>query len=236
MTIRTAALVGGVILAAAIAGVATSQQLPPSPIAATQVDLPRSRTDNAALGEAQKDPLAARLRGVLSQDPISARVLAVADASPVPVLAPADPALLRTARIYTGDRHYMITVERGTQIIEIYGATKAFQSPIPPAAPSPPPTATPTPGTARPTLRVGPRVVAPRLPATANRAAARARAEGLTNVRTERTEYGIDVTFSRFGAAYNVSLICDGPGVVGCTEPEAIAFASTLQLIGGGAS
>lgn len=230
MTIRTRALVGGVILAAALAGVATSQQPPPSPVAATQVDLPRSRADNAALAEAGKDPLAARLRGVLSQDPSSARVLAVADASPVPVLAPADPALLRTARIFTGDRHYMLVVQRGEQIIEIYGATKAFQSPIAPAAPTAAPAAAPT-----ATLRPGPRVPTVRIPAPARRAAARARANGLTNVRTERTEYGVDVTFSRFGAAYNVSFICEGPGVAGCTEPEALAFASTLQLIGGAA-
>lgn len=244
MSIRTGAFVGGVILAAAIAGVATSQPPPPSPVAAAQVDLPRSRADNAALAVAQKEPLTARLRGVLGQDPASQRVLAVADASPVPVLAPADPNLLRTARIFTGDRHYMLVVQRGEQIIEIYGATKAFQSPIAPAA-QPQPTRPPTAGTlaaVRPTApastiaRAGPRIAAARVPPVASRAAAQARTEGLTNVRTERTEYGVDVTFSRFGAAYNVSFICEGPGAAGCTEAEAIAFASTLQLIGGGAS
>ncbi|MDP2764399.1 MAG: hypothetical protein Q8O54_06140, partial [Brevundimonas sp.] len=130
MTIRTSALMGGAILAAALAGVATSQTQPPSPVAATQVDLPRSRSDAAALGQARQDPLAARLRGVLSQDPASARVLTVANASPVPVLVPADPALLRTARIFTGDRHYMLVVQRGDDVIEIYGATKAFRSPL----------------------------------------------------------------------------------------------------------
>ena len=245
MNIRTGAFAGGVLLAAALAGVATSQQPPPSAVAATQVDLPRSRADNAALAAAQKEPLAARLRGVLSQDPVSQRVLTVADASPVPVLAPADPALLRTARIFTGDRHYMLVVQRGEQIIEIYGATKAFQSPLAPASPQQPPTAAPTAGAltaVRPTApaatiaRPGPRIAAARLPPVASRAVAQARTEGLTNVRTERTEYGVDVTFSRFGAAYNVSFICEGPGAAGCTEPEAIAFASTLQLIGGGAS
>ncbi|MDP3800875.1 hypothetical protein [Brevundimonas sp.] len=247
MNIRTGVLVGSVILAAALAGVATSQQAPPSPVAATQVDLPRSRTDSAALGQARQDPLAARLRGVLGQDPASARVLAVADASPVPVLAPADPDLLRTARIFTGDRHYMLVVQRGDQIIEIYGATKAFRSPLAQPAPQQPPTRPPTTGptagtgapataTPRATAAGGPRILAARLPASAARAAAQAQTRGLTNVRTERTEYGVDVTFSRFGAAYNVSFICEGPGAAGCTEPEAIAFASTLQLIGGGAS
>lgn len=243
MNIRTGAFAAGVILAAAIAGAATSQQQPPSPVAATQVDLPRSRVDNAALATAQKEPLTARLRGVLSQDPASQRVLAVADASPVPVLGPADPTLLRTARIFTGDRHYMMVVQRGEQIIEIYGATKAFQSPIAPAT-QPPTARPPVAGTltaVRPTTpttltRAGPRIAAARVAPAASRAAVQARAEGLTNVRTERTEYGVDVTFSRFGAAYNVSFICEGPGASGCTEAEAVAFASSLQLLGGGAS
>ncbi len=245
MSIRRGFLAGAVVVAATIAGVATSQQKPASPLAATQVDLPRSRTDNAALGQARQDPLAARLRGVLSQDPASARVLAVADASPVPILAPADPALLRTARIFTGDRHYMLVVQRGEDIIEIYGATKAFQSPLSEASPQAPPTAAPAGPAASPTLNRattvaprspgGPRILAARFPTNAARAAAQAQARGLANVRTERTEYGVDVTFSRFGAAYNVSFICDGPGAAGCTEPEAVAFASTLQLLGGGA-
>lgn len=249
MNIRSLAVSGAVVLAAALAGVATSQTQPPSPVAATQVDLPRSRSDNAALAQARQDPLAARMRGVLAQDPASARVLSVADASPVPVLAPADPALLRTARIFTGDRHYMLVVQRGDDVIEIYGATKAFRSPLSAAdgqaSPNAAPTATPgaTPGAApnRPTTSAaggaqGPRILAARIPDTAARAAAQAQTRGLTNIRTERTEYGVDVTFSRFGAAYNVSFICDGPGVAGCTEPEAVAFASTLQLLGGGAS
>ena len=243
MSTRTGALMVGAILAAALAGVATSQTQPPSPVAATQVDLPRSRSDAAALGQARQDPLAARLRGVLSQDPASARVLTVANASPVPVLVPADPALLRTARIFTGDRHYMLVVQRGDDVIEIYGSTKAFRSPLSAPTGQAPPNAAPTTAAAtvnRPTapaarVSQGPRILAARIPNTAARAAAQAQTRGLTNVRTERTEYGVDVTFNRFGAAYNVSFICNGPGAPGCTEPEALAFAATLQLLGGGA-
>ncbi|MDP3370126.1 MAG: hypothetical protein Q8M32_09800, partial [Brevundimonas sp.] len=72
MSIRSVTLSGAVVVAAAFAGVATSQTQPPSPVAATQVDLPRSSTDSAALGQARQDPLAARLRGVLGRDPASA--------------------------------------------------------------------------------------------------------------------------------------------------------------------
>ena len=80
----------------------------------------------------------------------------------------------------------------------------------------------------------GPRIAAAQVPDAAGRALAQARARGLTNIRTERTEYGVDVTFSRFGAAYNVSFICEG--APNCAEADAILFAAGLQLIGGGAS
>lgn len=221
MTYRTWLGATAVIAFAVIAGVSTSQQPPPSPVAATQVDLPRSRTDNAALAEARQDPLAARMQGVLRQDRQSTAVLQLARTSPVPVLAPADPALIGGARLFTGDRHYMMVIERGERVIEIYGSTKAFESPAgPPAAPTPDPVAA--------------RRLSARLPAGATTALARAQQTGLANVRTERTEYGTDVTFNRFGAAYLVSFICEAQTAPGCTDAEALAFASGLLLIGGG--
>ena len=241
MRIRNWAFAGGVIAAAAVAGVATSQQPAPSPTAATQVALTRGRVDNAALAQARQDPVAARLRAVLAQDNAMAPVLRLAETSPVPVLAPSDPALLRTARLYTGDRHYMMVVQRGEQIIEIYGTTKAFQSPLAQPAAPPGAPASAQPGTrpaAQPATRAaalpGPRIAAARAPVAATRAAAQAGASGLTDLRTERTEYGVDVTFSRFGAAYNVSFLCEG--APDCAEADAIAFAAGLKLIGGGGS
>ena len=235
MSIRNWALAGGAIAAAAFAGVATSQQRPPSPTAATQVDLPRSRVDNAALAQARQDPVAARLRGVLAQGKTPDFMQRV-NASDVPVLAPADPALLASAEFSDGDRFYMMTVQRGEQIIEIYGSTKAFQSPLAAPAPQPAPVTTAAPKAATratpETATRGPRIAAAQIPDAAGRALALARARGLTNIRTERTEYGVDVTFSRFGAAYNVTFICEG--APNCAEADAIAFAAGLQLIGGG--
>lgn len=230
MTYRTWIGVGATLAFAAIAGVTTSQQQAPTPGVATQVDLARDRADYAALARARQDPLAARIQGVLNQNQRTQAVLRIAQASPVPVLAPADPALLAGARLYTGDRHYMMVVERGDQVIEIYGATKAFQSstgqPVTPVEPRPTRLTAANRATARPPAGAG---------AAATRARAQAAPTGITDVRTERTEYGTDVTFSRFGAAYNVSFICEGPGATGCSEAEATAFASSLVLIGGGA-
>lgn len=216
-------LAGVVVATAAAAGAATSQQQPPSPVAAVQVDLPRSRADAAALAQARQDPLAARIRGAMAQDPRTAAMLQAAAESPVPVLAPADPALLPGARLFTGDRHYMMTIERGAQIIEIYGSAKAFRSPV---AQTP----------ARPGQAAAPaRLAVARALVRSAAAARRAQAAGLTNLRTEQTEYGHDVSFSRFGAAYSVSFICEGQGAPGCGEADAVAFAAGLVLIGGGA-
>jgi len=237
MSIRNWALAGAVVALAAAAGVATSQQQAPSPTAATQVDLPRSRVDNAALAQARQDPVAARLRGVLAQNK-SATFMQQVNASDVPVLAPGDPGLLGSAEFNSGDRFYMMTVQRGETIIEIYGSTKAFRSPLgaptvqtaPAAAPGTRATAARAPVTAT----RGPRIAAARVPDAAARATAQAQTRGLTNIRTERTEYGVDVSFNRFGAAYSVSFICEG--APNCTEADAVAFAGGLQLIGGGAS
>lgn len=237
MSIRTWAVSAGVVIAAAVAGVATSQQQPPSPTAATQVALTASRADNTALAQARQDPVAARLRGVLAQGKTPDFMQRV-NASAVPVLAPADPALLVSAEFDGGDRFYMLTVQRGETIIEIYGATKAFQSPLGSPAPQPAPATTAAPTTATPAAPVtaarGPRIAAAQVPGAAGRALAQAQASGLTDLRTERTEYGVDVTFSRFGAAYNVTFICEG--APNCAEADAIAFAAGLVLIGGGAS
>jgi hypothetical protein len=237
MSTQNWTLAGCVVAAAAFAGVATSQQQPPSPVAATQVALTRSRVDNAALAQARQDPLAARLRGVLAQNK-SADFLQRINASAVPVLAPAEAGLLGSAEFNGGDRFYMMTVQRGEQIIEIYGSTKAFQSPVAAPAPQAAPTTTAAPATATRAAPVtaarGPRIAAAQVPDAAARALALARSRGLTNVRAERTEYGVDVAFSRFGAAYNVSFLCEG--APNCTEADAITFAAGLQLIGGGAA
>jgi len=238
MSIRNWAFAGGVVAAAAVAGMATSQQPAPSPVAATQVALTRSRVDNAALAQARQDPVAARLRGVLAQSKTPDFMQRV-NASDVPVLAPADPALLASAEFNEGDGFYMLTVQRGEQIIEIYGATKAFRSPLGGPAPQAPPATTAVRGAA-PATRApvtaarGPRIAAARVPDTAARASAQAQTRGLTNIRTERTEYGVDVSFNRFGAAYSVSFICEG--APNCTEADAVAFAAGLVLIGGGAA
>ena len=171
-----------------------------------EVTLQPERADEAALEQARASPLARRLAGVLAQQTNFAPAIATSD---VPVLAPPDVGLLQTAQFHPGDRQYTLTVEREGQVIEIYGATRALQPP---------------PGAAYSVTFV----------CDAPAAVARAEARGLEDVRTERTEYGVDVSFTRFGAAYSVTFVCDAVGAPNCTEAAAIQFAAALELVGGG--
>ena len=80
------------------------------------VTLQPDRADEAALEQARSSPLARRLGGVLAQQTNFAPAVATSD---VPVLAPPDVGLLRTAQFHRGDRQYTLTVQREGQVIEI---------------------------------------------------------------------------------------------------------------------
>lgn len=223
------ASLGAICVAAALgAGVAWTQvqpqptsRLPPTGPAPAEVPLASNRADQAALARARQDPLAGRLRGVLGQDRATAPLLPQIQASPVPVLGPADPGLLRSARFYPGDRQYTLVVRRDGLIVEIFGSLRALQSPTGVA----PPVA----AVAAPQPRTFARATPP-----AEAARALAAERGLTQVHVEQTEYGVDVAFVRFGAAYNLTFICDSMGPPDCTEAAAVAFAASLQVLGGG--
>ncbi|HEV7227934.1 hypothetical protein [Brevundimonas sp.] len=224
---RSWAVASGLLGLALLAGVAWTQtaptptpQAPAGPPVPATVALTPDRAEAAALAQARRNPLAVRLRDVLSKSPARAALPAI-QASETPVLGPPDPALLATARFIPGDGQYTLVVRDGDTVIEIFGTTRALRSPTgaPLAAPLAPP----------------PRQALTRGPSALEAASTQARQSGLSQVRTERTEYGVDVSFSRFGAAYNVTFICEGPGgSVGCTEADAVAFAASLIVLGGG--
>lgn len=223
---RKSLMVGAGLLAAGLlAGTALTQTRPQPPADPNAPPVPAAvvlvpdRAEAAALARARQDPLAARLRGGLAQGPARA-VVPLIQASTVPVLGPSDPALLATARFHPGDRQYTLVVRDGETIIEIFGTTRALRSPA--AGPLPPPMTPPPPRAAT------------RGPTAMERSLVRAGQAGLTQVRTERTEYGVDVSFGRFGAAYNVSFICGAPGGGDCTEARAVDFAASMVLLGGG--
>ncbi|MFC0632864.1 hypothetical protein [Brevundimonas balnearis] len=222
---RSRILGAAVIAASAIAGLASSQAPAPLGPAATPFDLQPDRAEAAALDQARQNPFIARLRGVSANLPQVGVVLDQAASSNVPVLAPADPGLLQTARFYPADTHYTLVVRPPGRIVEIYGTTRAFRpaDPVRPGATAQAPVA----------ARAPQRTTAARAEAQAQ-ALAQARARGLETIIAERTEYGVDVAFSRFGAAYNVTFVCDAQGPPDCDEAAAIRFAAGLELIGGG--
>lgn len=185
-----------------------------------ETTLQPSRQDSAALAQARRSPLATRIRTALANDSDVSRLLAQADASPVPVLAPPDPGLLRSARLYPGGRQYTLVVRRPGMIVEVLGSTLAFEG-----APGARPTARSTSPQAFPRSRR-------QTPLSAS--IAEAAHVGLSNVRSERTEYGTDVSFVRFGAVYAVSFVCDDRDSLECSDAAAVQFATRLELIGGG--
>lgn len=208
-----------------MAGVAWTQTRPQAPVdpsappVPSVVTLAPDRAGAAALAQARQDPLATRLQGVLAQSPARAALPQI-QASTVPVLGPSNPALLATARYYPGEDQYTLVVRDSGTIIEIFGTRRALRSPT--GAPLPPAMTSPA------------RSTATRAPAPREAALARAAQAGVSQIRAERTEYGVDVSFSRFGAAYNVSFICEAPGAADCSEANAIAFAGSMVLLGGG--
>ena len=206
-----------VLIAGGIALAQVQQNGRPTPAETT---LTPTRADSAALAQARQSPLAARLGTVLGNDRAGAVLLSRIQASAVPVLGPPDPAMLREARFYPGQGQYILVVRPAGQVVEIFGSTRAFQAPDGVTLPAPPPE--------RPVLTRAQR----QTPLSA--AVAGAQAQGLNDIRTERTEYGVDVSFGRFGAVYNISFICDDQTTLECSDAAAVQFAARLELIGGG--
>jgi len=57
----------------------------------------------------------------------------------------------------------------------------------------------------------------------------------ISNIVVERTEYGVDVSFSRFGSVYNLTIACDLPDTdPRCSDASAVSTAKGLQILGGG--
>ena len=222
MTRRLGIAMAGGALALIGGAYAWTQVQPPAPArpVATEIALQRSRADEAALAQARQAISPQRFQSALKEGSGGRAVYDAIQTSDVPVLGPADIAKLNAARFYDGDRYYALVIEEPGRIVEIYGATKAFQ-----------PAAGATPGAA---AAVPPPAATQRQIAILSQPLARARAAGLANVMAERTEYGVDVAFSRFGAAYNLTFLCDNPNAPDCSAAEAIAYAAGLQVLGGG--
>jgi hypothetical protein len=161
---------------------------------------------------------------------------AAMDRSHVPVLLHARPELMADWRIYAAADRYTASAHKTGTVYEINGTR------LPVAAPA----------------GMRQRFAGRRLRAFAATGAPLppANDDALENVRVDHTASGIDVTFTRFGHVYNVSVDCGGPAEVetetaaaagqrarpfgrtantDCTDAGALAFAQQMEVVGGGA-
>jgi hypothetical protein len=148
------------------------------------------------------------------------------DRSPVPVLVPDIPGLKAEIALVP-DAYpdaYAVTMERPGQSLVIIGSAKAYEPPQ--DAPEEEPESGAFLGDLATVLAW--RAAHPGAPAPNPDALPR-------NVRFAVTEYGLDVSFSQFGAPYDLTLICSGAGDdPACSSQAAMVILVRLKAVGGG--
>ena len=220
---RTAIAIGCAIAAAVSLIAAASAQTAAVKPAATAVRLNISDANLRILRAAKARPTAVKLRAALSARSFAAHIdLKAVDKSAVPVLVSPRSELLANLRVFTKPDHYAAsTVQSGT-VIQINGTRAPVTAPKNFRLPK-----------TTPTIKLA-------NPATAE--------DVLQNVRVDHTASGIDVTFTRFGSVYNVSMDCadvsaSDPEAIGpkkgakpsqCSEDNALAIVKEMEVIGGG--
>ncbi len=193
--------------------------------------------DRADLAAARQAPGAGRASSVVGRARQSPAAQAVA-ASPVPVLLPWTSPGMANVQVFVRGNTYAAALEEPGRGISIFGTKQAF---VPPGAqPTPVPTAPNAAARAAlnsvlakapPGLRAQLGLPVPKGPP-----AGPAAPKPPTNVRYQRTESGIDVSFTRFGAAYDLSLVCENPDTdPKCSQAAAKAVLDSLAVAGGGA-
>jgi len=209
--------------------------------ATTHVELVPTAAQLTALRIAKARPQALQLRSAIARLPVSRIDLAAVDRSKVPVLVSARPALIANLRIFAGPDRYTASTKQNGIAIEINGTRLSHVAPHTFRMPR--------------TIRTIPLrpLLAPHVPGTPAPAPAPAPAQdALSNVSVERTSYGIDVSFMRFGSVYNVTMDCgteeSDPEAIGpapadaaappapqeCTEAKALSLVGEFEVAGGG--
>ena len=225
---------------------------------AALVRIPESELTRAELTQARVRPSAIALRQSLAQTAPTRVNLAAVDRTRLPVLVSARPALAASLRVFARPDSFSASASEPGMTMVIDGTKTATAAPptfrmpatralrlsaatlaIPRGAmvaQPPPSSATAREFRVRPEMVRPPRVAAPPGTGTPPPAAPPTPAPTVQNVLIERTEYGVDVSFMRFGAAYNMSIACDEPDTdPRCSEAGVAAQIAQLEAIGGGA-
>lgn len=220
---------------------------------ASQVRLAETPATRSELMAAKQRPAALALRRTLAQAAPDRVSLTAVDRASLPVLVSAKPALAANLRVFArADSFSASTSEPGTTLV-IDGAKTAVAAPRTFRMPTTsilrltaasttatrPSAAARSAGATSSTARIRPEMARPATevarPPRGTPATPAEPSPTLENVVIERVEYGIDVTFTRFGAVYNVSIECARPETdFNCTEAGAKALVGGLETIGGG--
>lgn len=223
---------------------------------APQVRLAETQAARTELTLAKQRPAALALRQSLAQTATARVNLAAVDRTALPVLVSARPTLAANLRVFARpDSFSASTSEPGLTLVidgtkTATAAPRTFRLPstmtLRPVAAAAPimrrdaaaaragttlsPAAAARAEVASP--KAGTLVRPPRPPVAPPAAPA---APTLENVVIERVEYGVDVSFTRFGAVYNVSIDCAQPETdFNCSDAGARALIAQLEAIGGG--
>lgn len=212
-----------------------TQPPPTGPVPRVVTIIPTDQ-DRADLAAARQAPGAGRAASVMGRARQSPAAQAVA-ASPVPVLLPWTSPGMANVQVFVRGNTYAAALEEPGRAISIFGTKQAF---VPPGAqPTPVPSAPNAAARAAlnsvlakasPGLRAQLGLPVSKAPTTP------AAPKPPSNVRYQRTESGIDVSFTRFGAAYDLSLVCENPDTdPQCSQAAAKAVIDSLAVAGGGA-
>ena len=219
---------------------------------AAQIRIPDSQVSRSEIIRARTRPAAVALRSNIARTAASRVDLAAVDRTSVPVLVTARPSMVANLRVFTRPNSFSASAKEPGMTLVIDGSKTATAAP-------------PTfrlPRTATLRLAAAAMVISPTVPrrdaeravrsAQLSGAASRSRASEVTGVRppvapaqpppaplqdvvVEPTEYGIDISFVRFGAVYNVSVACDDPARdARCSQAGAEGLVRQLETIGGG--
>lgn len=217
--------------------------------------LNQNASDKAAVSRLRASPATLTLRQQVSANKMVASNvdLAAVDRVKAPVLVPAKASLVNSLRVFPSENRFTASSSEPGAVIEVVGTKTPFVAPKAaillnkglllkpmvrqPIAPQLAPEAAPA-------QRAPARLKVPYdktsllhllLGGPAYAQAPATPAGEISNIVVERTEYGVDVSFSRFGSVYNLTIACDLPDTdPRCSDASAVNTARSLQVLGGG--
>jgi hypothetical protein len=226
--ILATALLGAGLAAAGAQQGKEFQAVRPNAVILAQPARPLPGAKLSILGLAKKRTRALELRTRLAARRID---LGQIDRARMPVLLNRRDDMLPNLRLFLAQDHYTASTKLGNAVVEINGTRVAAEAPRDFRMP-------------HVVKRIGLKGAGKPSPAPTP-----ADDDALTDVNIEHTVSGVDITFTRFGHTYNITMDCGNqaqdPEAIGpaqgepaadasCTDQNALALAQDLEVAGGG--